>query len=90
VIARGESRDDRRPLASIEDVAGYLGVPVATLYRWRSRREGPPGFRIGRHVRYRWADVETWVAEQLQAEQAAAGEVRRLTSITPAVRRARG
>jgi excisionase family DNA binding protein len=85
VIARGESRADDRPLASIEEVASYLGVPVATLYRWRSRREGPPGFRIGRHVRFRWADVETWVTEQLQAEQAAAREVRTLTSITQAV-----
>jgi hypothetical protein len=28
-------------------------VPVATLYGWRHRGEGPAAYRIGRHVRYR-------------------------------------
>ncbi len=54
----------RRPLASVEEVAAYLGVPVATLYRWRSRSEGPPGFRVGRFVRYRWADVDAWLEQR--------------------------
>lgn len=42
------------------DVADYLGVPVQTVYQWRSRGSGPPGRRIGKHVRYKPDDVEAW------------------------------
>ena len=42
-----------------------LGVPVDTLYGWRHRGEGPRGYRIGRHVRYRRASVEAWLAERV-------------------------
>lgn len=52
---------DRRPLASIEEVAVYLGVPVQTLYNWRAQKKGPRSARIGRHVRYRWSDVDSFV-----------------------------
>jgi len=51
-------------MASIEEVSEYLGVPVQTLYSWRARRQGPPAARIGRHLRYRWADVDAWVDQQ--------------------------
>jgi excisionase family DNA binding protein len=40
------------------ELAGYLGVPVATLYAWRHRRQGLPSFRAGRHLRYRLRDIE--------------------------------
>ncbi|HVR79667.1 MAG TPA: helix-turn-helix domain-containing protein [Acidimicrobiia bacterium] len=50
---------------TIQELARYLGVPVGTLYQWRYRREGPPGFRVGRHVRYRWQDVEDWISQQM-------------------------
>lgn len=53
-------------LLSVQDLADYLGVPVTTLYQWRYRREGPPGFRVGRHIRYRWQDVLDWVQHQLR------------------------
>lgn len=52
-------------LMTIQELAQYLGVPVGTLYQWRYRREGPPGFRVGRHVRYRRSDVEMWIERQL-------------------------
>ena len=48
-------------LLTVEDLAEYLGVPVATLYAWRYRNVGPPGFRVGRHLRFRWSDVERWI-----------------------------
>jgi hypothetical protein len=37
-------------LLSIPELADYLGVPVATIYRWRYTRDGPVGYCIGRHV----------------------------------------
>lgn len=54
----------RQPMASIEEVSEYLGVPVTTLYSWRSQRKGPPAARVGRHLRYRWDDVDAWLAKQ--------------------------
>ncbi len=48
-------------LWSVEEVSYYLGVPVPTLYQWRCEGRGPKSRRLGRHVRYRPADVEAWV-----------------------------
>lgn len=55
------TRLDER-LMSLPDLSEFLGVPLNTLYRWRYRGEGPKGYRVGRHVRYRRADVEAWLA----------------------------
>lgn len=42
------------------EVAEFLRIPEATLAQWRSRGTGPRWRRVGRHVRYRWSDVEAW------------------------------
>jgi excisionase family DNA binding protein len=52
------------------EVAAFLGVPLQTIYRWRYRHEGPLGYRVGRHVRYRAADVEQWLEERRDTSQA--------------------
>ena len=54
------------PLLTAQQLAEYLEVPLATLYAWRYRREGPPGFRAGRHLRYRKSDIDQWINDQLQ------------------------
>jgi excisionase family DNA binding protein len=43
-----------------KEVAEYLGIPVQTIYQWRTRGYGPPGRRIGKHVRYLPEDVREW------------------------------
>lgn len=48
-------------LLSPQDVADFLGVPLATVYVWNSRRTGPPRVRIGKHIRYLRADLDAWV-----------------------------
>ena len=53
-------------LLTTQQLAGYLGVPVATLYAWRHQGAGPPGFRVGKHVRYRSSDIEQWIAQRLE------------------------
>jgi len=58
----GEAR--RSPLATTREVAEFLGVLMSTLTQWRCRRVGPRYCKIGRHVRYRWVDVEEYVAAQ--------------------------
>ncbi len=57
-------------LFSVQELAAYLGVPVATLYQWRYRREGPVGFRVGRHIRYRWGDIQVWIEHQVENSSA--------------------
>lgn len=57
-------------LLTVQELANYLGVPVATIYAWRYRHEGPPGFRVGRHVRFRQSDIEEWLNDQLDEVRA--------------------
>ncbi len=47
-----------------EEVADLFQVPLETVYQWRRKRTGPPGFRVGRHLRYDPAEVAQWVADQ--------------------------
>lgn len=55
---------DPEYLLTLHDVAQRLGVPLDTLYRWRSLGHGPPGIRLGRHVRVRSSDLEAWLDTQ--------------------------
>jgi excisionase family DNA binding protein len=48
-------------LMTMAEVSDLLGIPVSTLYGWRHRGEGPAGYRIGLHVRYRREAVEAWI-----------------------------
>jgi predicted DNA-binding transcriptional regulator AlpA len=52
-------RDDR--LWSVEELSEFLGIPVHTLYRWRTTGYGPKGVRIGRYVRYQQDAVYSWL-----------------------------
>lgn len=52
------------PLWTVEQLAEFLGVPVRTIYAWRYKRKGPPALRVGKHVRFRPADVERWLADR--------------------------
>jgi len=42
-------------------LAAYLGIPLATVYQMNSRGTGPRRIRVGKHVRYRKADVDAWL-----------------------------
>ncbi|MFF3270373.1 helix-turn-helix domain-containing protein [Streptomyces chrestomyceticus] len=54
------------------DVATLFNVPLETVYHWRKKRIGPPGFRVGVHVRYDPAAVQRWAQEQTAADSDAA------------------
>jgi predicted DNA-binding transcriptional regulator AlpA len=51
-----------RSLARPAEIADFLQVPVKSLYQWRYEGKGPRAYRVGRHLRYRWEDVESWLA----------------------------
>jgi predicted DNA-binding transcriptional regulator AlpA len=72
--------DDTTTRASLADppaVAAYLGIPLATLSQWRYRGQGPTSLRVGRHIRYRWSDVERWLAEQASTHNGTSAAVDR-------------
>lgn len=61
--------DQREPLAQTEQVAEYFGIPVQTIYDQRRRGAGVGalGFKVGKHLRFRWEDIDRFVAEQQAA-----------------------
>lgn len=52
----------RNSLWTTNELAAYLGVPIATIYKWRQTNYGPPGYRIGKYVRFNPDDVTAWLA----------------------------
>lgn len=65
----------------IEDAATHLGLELTTLRKWRLLGKdaalGMPGYKVGRYVAYRIADLDAYLERQYQA------------AITPAAARAR-
>ncbi len=52
---------------SPEDLAEREGVSVQTVYGWNKAGLAPPRMKVGRHVRYRLADVIAWENSRLVA-----------------------
>lgn len=57
--------EERLHLLSTKQLAAFLGVPVKTIYQWRYRGVGPPAYRVGRHLRFRWKDVGAWLEDHV-------------------------
>jgi excisionase family DNA binding protein len=55
--------DDGR-LGTAQEVAEYLRLPIQTLYSYRLDGRGPAAIKVGRHLRYRWSDVQAWLDSQ--------------------------
>ena len=60
-------KSDTDRLWTVEETARFLGIPKATLYRWRYLGTGPRAGRVGKHLRYHPADVLVWFREQQAA-----------------------
>jgi excisionase family DNA binding protein len=65
------TRRGRAHLLSVEEVAEYLAIPVATLYQWRHKGCGPAAYRVGRYLRYEQAAVDAWLQEHLEVRDGA-------------------
>jgi excisionase family DNA binding protein len=61
---RGHLQSQVQEFLTVDDLARLLRVPKATIYRWRTTGDGPRGYTIGRHVRFRRAEVEAWLEER--------------------------
>jgi excisionase family DNA binding protein len=48
-------------IISEAEAANVLGVKIATLRTWATRRKGPPRIKVGRSVRYRRQTLIAWM-----------------------------
>lgn len=48
------------------EAAEYLGLQRTTLEAWRCRGGGPRFVKLGRAVRYRRVDLDTWIESRLR------------------------
>ena len=54
-----------KPLLDEESAAPLVGMTVSTLQKKRVTGDGPPYVKMGRNVRYRPDDLESYVAERV-------------------------
>ena len=54
-----------KPLLDEEAAAPLVGMTVSTLQKKRVTGDGPPYVKMGRSVRYRPDDLESFVAERV-------------------------
>jgi predicted DNA-binding transcriptional regulator AlpA len=58
-------------LLTAKQTAERLGLAENTLARMRCQGTGPAFVKLGRAVRYRWRDVELWLARRTQTSTSA-------------------
>lgn len=46
------------------ETASFLGIPEATLHQLNYKGTGPRSYKIGRHRKYRPADVNAWCEQR--------------------------
>lgn len=46
---------------SPKEVEELFNLPMTTLEKWRYRKIGPPYLKLGKLVRYRSDEVESWI-----------------------------
>jgi len=64
---------DTRPMAGMAEICAHLHLPKSTIYDQRHRGVGigALAIKVGRHLRWRWEDVDRWLDEQQTAGDAA-------------------
>jgi excisionase family DNA binding protein len=56
-------------MQSISDLSAWLGIPTKTIYKWTSdRHSGIPFYRLGKHLRFRFSEVESWLRKYRGSE----------------------
>ncbi|WP_170259328.1 helix-turn-helix transcriptional regulator [Nocardioides psychrotolerans] len=61
-------RDLLEPVLTLAELAVQLCVSVQTLYDLRSQGRGPRGFRVGRQLRFRVSEIDSWLARMEGAD----------------------
>ena len=58
----GNSAYNSTDILTRKETANYLRLAEGTLGNWHCEGKGPRSIKIGRAVRYRFADIEAFVA----------------------------
>jgi excisionase family DNA binding protein len=53
-------------LLTPQELAQALGVPLATVYGWKTTGTGPRRIRVGKHVRFRESDVAEYLERKAE------------------------
>ena len=56
--------EKNREWLGVSELAEWLGVVPQTIYYMNSDGSGPRRYRIGKLIKFRRSDVESWLAEQ--------------------------
>jgi excisionase family DNA binding protein len=56
------------PTMTLSELAAHLSVSTQALYDLRSKGRGPRGFRVGRELRFRLAEIEAWITSMEAAD----------------------
>lgn len=65
-------QEPNEPLQDLDWLSEFIGIPPRTIYNWRLRGEGPPAYRVGRHLRFRRSEVDAWLDGRRDKAQGAA------------------
>jgi excisionase family DNA binding protein len=64
------NHDTLDTVLTLSELAARLRVSVQTIYDLRSQGRGPRGFRVGREIRFRASEIESWLARMEEADSA--------------------
>jgi excisionase family DNA binding protein len=61
--------NQHEPFRTIADLCQWLGIPKKTIYKWTSdRHTGFPSYKVGKHLRFRFSEVESWLRKYHASE----------------------
>ena len=68
----GKRADDREadadPVMNVKEAARFLGIPPTTL-RYYAKRGLVPNFRLGRHWKFRFSELNAWARAKTEKPQ---------------------
>lgn len=59
---------EKHEFLTTSEFCAWTRIRPATARQWRSRKYGPPSFKVGNTVLYRRTAVEQWLEAQERAE----------------------
>lgn len=60
-------------MIDVSALAAYLGVPVSTIYDWRTQHKGPADHHFGKHVMFALSAVNAGVEQQREPVSSSGG-----------------
>lgn len=56
----------------VEQILDTTGLTRSAFYSLRHRGEGPPAYRFGKRLMFKWSEVEEWIESRRDEPRAAA------------------